>query len=201
MEQRTYHGQITPQQVGEALLARFNHGNLRAQLFGDKDRVIVQIATRSRPTSGGRSALSVTIHRIENGEGITVKMGQQNWFGVAASLGVTAFSAIRNPLSLLNRLDDLAQDFEYLQLAENTWEAIAETARSAGATHELSERLRRTMCEYCHTANQIGAPSCIACGAPLGRVQPQTCMNCGFVVKSDEKVCPKCKNRLQPRAA
>jgi predicted Zn-ribbon and HTH transcriptional regulator len=196
MEQRTYHGQITPQQVGEALLARFNHGNLRAQLFGDKDRVIVQIATRTRPTSGGRAALSVTIRRIENEDGITVKIGKQDWLGVAASLGTTAFSAIRNPWSLLNRLDDIAQDFEYLQLAEKTWEAIAETARSAGAAQELSERLRRTMCEYCYTANQIGAPSCISCGAPLGRVQPQTCQNCGYVVKEDEMVCPNCKKRL-----
>jgi hypothetical protein len=196
MEQRTYHGHITPQQVGEALLARFNHGNMRAQLFGDKNRVIVQIATRTRPTSGGHSALSVTIQGIENGDGITVKMGQQAWLGVAASLGVTAFSAIRNPLSLLNRLDDLAQDIEYLQLAENTWQVIAETARSAGAGKELSEKLRRTMCEYCYTANQVGAPSCIACGAPLGKVQPFTCLNCGFVVKIGEKVCPNCKKSL-----
>lgn len=196
MEQRTYHGPITPQQVGDTLLARFNHGNMRAQLFGDKDRVIVQIATRSRPTSGGRSALSVTIQNIENGEGISVKMGQQAWLGVAASLGVTAFSAIRNPLSLLNRLDDLVQDIEYLQLAETTWEVISDTARSAGAAQELSERLRRTMCEYCYTANPIGAPSCLACGAPLGRVQPATCLKCGFVVRKEDAVCPNCKNRL-----
>jgi predicted Zn-ribbon and HTH transcriptional regulator len=196
MEQRTYHGQITPRQVGESLLARFNHGNLRAQLFGDKNHVIVQVATRSRPSSGGRSALSVDIHGIENGEGITVKLGKQDWLGVAASLGTTAFSAIRNPWSLLNRLDDLAQDLEYLQLAERIWEAIAETARSAGAAQELSERLRRTMCEYCYTANPIGAPSCLACGAPLGRVQPATCLKCGFVVRKEDAVCPNCKNRL-----
>jgi RNase P subunit RPR2 len=111
-------------------------------------------------------------------------------------MGVTAFSAIRNPFSLLNRLDDLAQDIEYLQLAETTWEVIAETARSAGASKELAEKLRRTMCEYCHTANHVGAPSCIACGAPLGSVQPFTCLNCGFVVKREEKVCPNCKKRL-----
>jgi RNase P subunit RPR2 len=200
MEQRTYHGQITPQQVGEALLARFNHGNMRAQLFGDKDRVIVQIATRSRPASGGRSALSVTIHGLEEGEGVTVKLGQQEWLGVAASLGVTAFSAIRNPLSLLNRLDDIAQDIVYIQLAENIWQTIADTARSAGASQELSERFRRMMCEYCHTANTVGAASCIACGAPLGRVQPTTCLNCGFIVTPKENICPNCKKRLRPGA-
>ena len=38
---------------------------------------------------------------------------------------------------------------------------------------------------------------CIACGAPLGEVQPSTCANCGFVVQKEEKICPNCKTRLK----
>jgi DNA-directed RNA polymerase subunit RPC12/RpoP len=69
---------------------------------------------------------------------------------------------------LLGRLDDIAQDIESLQLSEDIWKAIDNFANLKGATFELSERLRRIVCEYCNTANPVGEPSCIACGAPLG---------------------------------
>ncbi|NJD59942.1 MAG: zinc ribbon domain-containing protein, partial [Anaerolineae bacterium] len=118
------------------------------------------------------------------------------WLGIAASLGTTALWAIKNPFNLLGRLDDLAQDISNLQINEQVWEAIDEVARAAGASKELSNRLRRAVCQYCRTANPVGEPSCIACGAPLGDVQPQTCPNCGFVVKSTEIKCPNCKKPL-----
>jgi hypothetical protein len=118
--------------------------------------------------------------------------------GIAASLGSTALSALRNPLSLLGRLDDLAQDIESLQLTEQIWAAIQELARTAAAGHELSERLRRMVCEYCDSANPVGEPRCIACGAPLGDVQPRTCLNCGFIVRSSETNCPNCRRPLPP---
>ena len=124
------------------------------------------------------------------------EIGQQAWFGVAASLGTTALSALRNPFALLGRLDDLAQDIENLTLSDRVWQVIASSAQARGASKKLSERLRRMECEYCGTANPVGEPSCIACGAPLGKVQPGTCPNCGFVVKAGEKQCPNCGNRL-----
>jgi hypothetical protein len=195
MDQRIYHGQLSPHQVAQALLARFNRGNLRAQEFAQGDKVVVQIATRQRVSSGGATALSVQLNGIE--EGVLAQIGRQAWLGVAASLGTTALFALRNPLSLLGRLDDLAQDIEYLTLAEQVWQAIDETARAAGATKELSERLRRIVCEYCLTANEVGAAACIACGAPLGRVQPGTCRHCGYVMLAGEQACPNC---LQPVA-
>jgi hypothetical protein len=80
-----------------------------------------------------------------------------------------------------------------LNLAEQVWTVIENAARTAGATFELSERLRRLVCAYCMTANPVGEPRCIACGAPLGEVQPHTCRNCGFVLKTGEPVCPNCK--------
>jgi DNA-directed RNA polymerase subunit RPC12/RpoP len=73
---------------------------------------------------------------------------------------------------------------------------VDEVARSASASFELSERLKRTVCEYCGTANPVGEPSCIACGAPLGKVQPTTCPHCGFVVKTGEIVCSNCGQKL-----
>lgn len=112
--------------------------------------------------------------------------------GVAASFGQTALEALRNPWRLIHRLDDLAQDYEYLQLSDDIWSVIESTANAHGATFELSERLRRVVCPYCITANPVGEPNCIACGAPLGRQQPRTCQYCGFAVKTNEQVCPNC---------
>jgi len=138
--------------------------------------------------------MTVTVQSLE--EGIMVELGQQAWLGVAASLGASALAAIKNPFSLLGRLDDIAQDIENLQISERVWATISKAAHAAGASAELSENLRRTTCEYCHVANPVGEPSCTACGAPLGNVQPTTCRHCGFVVRPGEKTCPNCKKPI-----
>jgi len=195
MEQRIYHGDLSPIDLGEALIARFNRGNLRAQQLGDANRLIVQIGSRPGAMSGGDTTLSVILQKVE--DGVAVQIGQQAWLGIAASLGTTALAALRSPFNLLGRLDDLAQDIQNLQINEQVWRAIDDLARSVGASQELSERLRRMVCPYCLTANPVGEPNCIACGAPLGEVQPRTCPNCGFVVNMSESICPNCK-RLIP---
>jgi hypothetical protein len=195
MEQRIYHGNLTIEDISETLLAHFNHGNLRAQQLGDQDRLIVQIGTRPGAMAGGDTTVSVILQKVE--DGVSVQLGQQAWLGIAASLGTTALAAMRNPFNLLGRLDDLAQDISNLQINEQVWQAIDDVARAAGASQELSNRLRRAVCPYCRTANPVGGASCIACGAPLGDVQPRTCPNCGFVIKPNEAVCPNCK-RLVP---
>lgn len=191
---RIYHGELTPNQLGRALVGEFNRGNLHAQQFGSADQVIVQIASHRPATSGGDTALTVHIQKVS--DGIAVVLGRQSWLSIAASLGLTAFSAWRNPWNLLSRLDDIAQDVENLSLVENVWGVIDQTARAAGAGQLLSERLRRVVCSYCRAANPVGESVCLACGAPLGDAQPRTCQRCGFVVRSSEVICPNCKNRL-----
>lgn len=194
MNQRIFHGNISPSDLARALLAEFNRGNLQAQQLGRGEEIIVQIATRERRRAGGNTALSVTLKKHQ--DGVVVMVGEQSWLGVAASLGQTAFGALHNPFHLLGRLDSLAQDIESIQLSDRVWEVIEQYARTTGATQELSRRYRRMTCEYCGVANQVGESRCIACGAPLGKVQPRTCLNCGFVVKSDEKICPNCRAPL-----
>ncbi|OGO12311.1 MAG: hypothetical protein A2Y53_08330 [Chloroflexi bacterium RBG_16_47_49] len=194
MEQRIYHGDLSPIDLGEALIARFNRGNLRAQQLGDADRLIVQIGSRPGAMSGGDTTLSVILQKVE--DGVAVQIGQQAWLGIVASLGTTALAALRSPFNLLGRLDDLAQDIQNLQINEQVWRSIDDLARSVGASQELSERLRRMVCPYCLTANPVGEPNCIACGAPLGEVQPRTCPNCGFVVNLSEPICPNCRRLL-----
>lgn len=190
MDQRIYHGKITPDDFARSIIAHFNRGNLRVQQVGSGDEIAVQIASRQEAESGGQTALGVSLQKVE--DGVSVQIGRQAWFGVAASLGFTAIAAIRNPFSLISRIDDLAQDIEYIQLTDEVWRIIDLTARSLNAGHELSDRLRRLVCDYCNTPNPVGEPSCIACGAPLGNVQPAACPKCGFVVSSQVSRCPNC---------
>lgn len=194
MEQRIFHGSLTPDNLAQALEGEFNRGNLRTQRIGTEQKLIVQIGTRAQPATGGQTAITVSMESMD--DGVTVSLGKQAWLGVAASLGKTALSAWRNPWRLLERLDDLAQDIENLQLVERVWRTIETTARNLGASFELSERLRRVVCAYCHVANPVGEPTCLACGAPLGKLQPGGCPNCGFVVMVGENICPNCGQRI-----
>lgn len=190
MEKRIFYGDITPGDFADALSAHFHRGNMRTQAVGEPNNLKVQIASMRNAATGGQTALTVHLRAVE--DGVMISVGQQAWLGVAASLGQSAIATLMNPWNLLHRLDDIAQDIESLTLVENVWKVIAKVARANGASQQLSKRLRRLSCEYCSTANQVGAPSCVACGAPLGSLQPKTCNHCGFVLKAGESVCPQC---------
>jgi len=194
MQTRTFHGPIAPLDLAKALVAGFSRGNLRAQAFGDQKKAFVQIATPGLPTSGGKTALMVQLTAIE--DGVMIQLGQQDWIGVAASLGLTALMALRQPLSLLNRIDDLAEDLSSLQLVERVWQTIDQTATGLGASFDISERLRRITCPHCLTANPVGESACIACGAPLGPSQPNACLACGFIPPAGATTCPNCGKSL-----
>jgi DNA-directed RNA polymerase subunit RPC12/RpoP len=190
MDRRIFHGNIEAHELGQALVAQFNHGNLRAQQFSKRGKVIVQVATRIRPVSGGNTALTIYLEQVE--DGVAVQLGEQAWLGIAASIGTTILSVWRNPFNLIHRLDDIAQDVENIQISDQVWQVIENVAQMKGATFELSERFKRMTCGYCETANPVGESRCLACGAPLGDVQPDTCPNCGFVVTLEDVTCPNC---------
>ncbi|MBA4385647.1 MAG: hypothetical protein C0410_12990 [Anaerolinea sp.] len=190
MAQRIYHGNFSNTDLAQALMAEFSRGNLRVQHFSSDDTIVVQIATSQYASSGGSTALSVSLQNVA--DGVAVEIGKQAWFGIAASLGVSTIAALRNPLSLLNRLDDIAQDIESVQLTENVWNVIDMTARSLGSGYQLSDRLNRYICDFCNTPNPKGESTCIACGAPLGDIQPLTCNKCGYVVHRNESNCVNC---------
>ncbi len=192
-----FHGDLKPSDIARDLIAHFNRGNYQVQQIGHDPKIAIQIATHRTAHSGGRTALTVTIHRVD--DGVSVQVSEQAWLGIAASLGFTALRAIRNPLTLIGRIDDLAQDIESLQLDDDIWDVIEQSAQQHGVGKVLSERLRRRICPYCNTANPTGESRCIACGAPLGDIQPTTCLNCGFVVSNLERECPNCHTKLSPR--
>jgi hypothetical protein len=190
MDRRVFHGNITPSDIAQSLVAEFNQGNTQTQLLGENNNLTVQIASSQWARSGGKTALSVNLQQIE--DGVMVQVGEQQWLGVAASLGQTAIAALINPWNLLGRLDDIAQDVSNLQLNEKIWQIVGRVVNAAGASQQLSERLSSLTCEYCGAANPVGESTCIACGAPLGKEQPKACQKCGYVLLHEEKFCPNC---------
>ena len=194
MEKRIFHGDLTPTDFASALGTAFNRSNLFTQANGTLEKMVVQISSRPFARSGGHTALTINIQKTT--EGVLVQLGKQATLGIVASLGQSAWAAFRNPFNLLHRLDYIAQDIENLQLDDDVWDVITKAALAAGASHEISEKLKRLSCEYCEAANPVGAASCIACGAPLGDSQPKTCLSCGYVVAGNETTCPNCNKRI-----
>jgi DNA-directed RNA polymerase subunit RPC12/RpoP len=195
METRIFHGKFSPSDLARIIIAQFHRGNYIVQQIGEGDQVAVQIASSRQAASGGQTALSVSLQRVE--DGVAVQIGRQAWYGVAASLGLSALAALVNPWNLLGRLDDIAQDVESFQLSDEIWKLLEVSAQSFGTGFELTNRLKRTTCAYCGVANPVGEPSCIACGAPLGEEQPVSCQNCGFVIRKHEKICPNCGSSIR----
>lgn len=139
MEQRTYRGDIDPEGLADALVARFNHGDLMAQkVTGQDGHLMVQIATRERRWGAARSALSVGIAPVE--EGVRVTVGEQRWLDAAASLAITGLGALINPRSLLWRIDDIARAVGKLTLDDQVWEAVEHYCDSVGARLGLAEK-------------------------------------------------------------
>ena len=197
MEQKIFHGVLKPEDLATCILLHFNRGNLEVHQIGSGDSIAIQIRTIQGSSSGGKTALGISFQKVE--DGVAVQVGEQAWFGIAASLGFSTLLALRNPLNLLGRIDDVFQDLEYLQLSDEVWKVLTANAKALGTGFALSERLHRLACEYCQTANPAGVPSCIACGAPMGHLQPSTCPNCGFVLVTSDKKCPNCKSAIRKK--
>ena len=90
MTTRVFHGQITPHELATALTSEFDRGDYQASQQGDADTAVVQIFTPQHRASGGNTSLNVSIKKHE--DGVLVDMGDQEYLGVLASLGSTAFS-------------------------------------------------------------------------------------------------------------
>ena len=190
MKTKIYHGDLELDEVAQALANFFNRGALAANLRRVGDQAFLQIATKDGRRSGGSTSLGVSLRQVD--DRLEVEVGKQSVLGLAASLGATALLVLRNPLNILGRLDDLAQDIEYLELDDQVWEVVERLAKDADASHELSVRLKRLTCNYCAVANPVGEGRCFDCGAPLGDAHPFGCPNCGYAVVQRDINCPNC---------
>ena len=186
MQQKTYHGKISPQDLANALVGRFTGDDMAAVVSGQGASLIVNIS--SSGWEGGRTALAVGLSTVA--DGVMVTVGDQNILGVAADLVQTGLSALHNPLTLIGEIDDVARNVERLNLPQLVWETVDHYCQSVGAG--LTPEPTTVTCPYCGVLSPIGTGQCPACGAPLGRFQPITCPQCGKLLPADLKYCTRC---------
>jgi hypothetical protein len=191
MEQRTYHGKVTPRDLANVLVSRFTSDDLSVVATGEGNKIIVNIS--SAGYQGGRTALAVGLGPAS--DGVLVTMGDHNLLGVAADLVQTGLGALRNPFVLIGEISDVARNVEKLNLPAQVWEAVDHYCQSVGAG--LTAEPSSVVCPYCGVLSPIGAGSCAACGAPLGRSQPITCPQCGKLLSADLDYCTRCGSPLR----
>jgi hypothetical protein len=193
MDERTFHGDLKPDELANALIARFNQGGTAAQRLGQGERAIVQIGTLDRHRRI-ENALTVTLSKTP--DGVDVSLGEQQWLDAAADLAQAGLGALFNPLSLLGKLDEVARDVSSFSLPQQVWETVDKYCQGVGAGLGGSPSQMAVECAYCGVANPPGAPTCSGCGAPLGEVQPIYCPQCGQAAQHGTKSCARCGAKL-----
>jgi hypothetical protein len=80
MEQRVYRGSVTPEELADYLVQRFDpQADLQAQKLGQGSSVMVQIGRGDEPEEL-RHAITVAIAAATDGQpGVVVTIGQQQW--------------------------------------------------------------------------------------------------------------------------
>lgn len=196
MEQRTYHGKITPEELAQALTARFSGDDLSATVAGEEGRLLVSIS--SSGWQGGRTALQVGLSAVVSG-GVLVTVGEHDVLGVASDLLQTGLAAMVNPLTVIGEMNDVARNVERLQLPKLVWETVDHYASSVGAG--LTPDPVVVTCPYCGVDSPIGVTKCSSCGASLASAQPLTCAKCGKILPATLKYCTRCGAPLAPGTA
>jgi len=196
VEQRLYHGELSPEDMARTLVMRFDQGETHAQwMRGEAGRAVVQV--RSRKVERSDPDTAVTIHITPTKTGVTVAMSEQKWLGVAADLARTGVMGWLNPMRLLGELDDIARNVRWLSLRSELWKAVDEYCQSRGSGRGAAPLISSVVCPYCGTPNEMGAYTCQACRAPLAEAQPVVCPDCGSLNNPEAALCVNCGARLR----
>jgi hypothetical protein len=138
VEQRIYHGTVTPEGLADYLVQRFDpQQNLQAQKLGQGDSLAVQIGRGDVPEEL-RNAVTVGITRATDAEqGVTVTMGQQQWITPkiathAAMIGLVGL--LITPWALFGLLWPVSELIGGQALPGDIWSAVETYALSQGAT-------------------------------------------------------------------
>jgi hypothetical protein len=137
MEQRIYHGTVTPEGLADYLVQRFDpQQDLQAQKLGQGDSLAVQIGRGDVPEEL-RNAVTVGITRATDSEqGVSVTMGQQQWISPkiathAAMIGLVGL--LITPWALFGLLWPVSELLGSQALPGDIWSAVETYALSQGA--------------------------------------------------------------------
>lgn len=198
MEQRVYHGAITPEGLAQALLDEWDREQTVAQAFGENGQVIVQIGQREAGwfSDEPRQAMTLTIEPI--GDGIRVNMGQQQWYKendiqVFGGGFIGFFPFFLFPLGGGGLFGGDEGQIDQ-RLPSLIWQSIDRYAGNFGAATGATRRLSTVACPECGVANPQGATSCSACGTQLSAVP--VCPQCGYQNPVGANFCNRCGTRV-----
>jgi hypothetical protein len=131
MDQRTYYGNFSPESLADFLVNHYEpQKGLQAQKFGQSGNYVVQIAYGDKPEDQ-RYAVTIGITPAvdnERGlEGLTVTMGEQQWFTVrmasyAAMMGLIA--VLITPWVLFTLLYPLSKIIGSRDLPGDIWQQV-----------------------------------------------------------------------------
>lgn len=137
MEQRVYHGSITPEGLANYLVQHYDpQENLQAQKVGEGNSLLVQIGHGDNPAEM-RHAVTVAIAGSHSEEpGVTVTMGQRQWITEeeathAAFWGLLAL--LLTPWVLFALLWPLSEMISRSTLPADIWTTIDTYAASQGS--------------------------------------------------------------------
>jgi hypothetical protein len=145
VEQRVYHGAITPNELAEFLIQKYDpQPDLQAQLIGQGDALAVQVGRGDVPEKL-RHAVTVGITRSDESEqGVVVTLGQQQWITpqmatYAAMIGLV--SLLVTPWALFALLWPVSEMVGNTSIPADIWNNVETFALSRGATLVRTEQL------------------------------------------------------------
>jgi hypothetical protein len=145
MEQRVYHGSVTPNDLADFLVQQYEpQKDLQAQKLGQGDSLMVQIGRGDEPEEI-RHAVTVAITNPTDGStGVTVTMGQQQWITpsratFAAMMGL--IGVLVTPWALFALLWPLSDVIGGATLPSDIWNTIDTYLASRGASRAAATDL------------------------------------------------------------
>ncbi len=147
MEQRIYHGTITPDGLAQHLVDEFDpKPNVQAQKLGRGETFLVQLGGGDTPDQV-RRAVTLAIAQADDGlPGVKVTLGEQQWINNEQAGHVafwTLLGAIFTPWALfmlIFPLKDLVEDLSEVG-PERIWNSVELYCASQGATLNMSTTL------------------------------------------------------------
>ena len=144
MEQRTYHGDITPEGLADALVLHYDPlPNLQAQKIGKDDSYIVQIGYGDKPEEI-RHALTVAIAKSADSPGVIVTMGQRQWITSDEGKHVAFWGLLAilvTPWVLFALIWPLGEVISSTTLPGDIWNLVQAYAAGQGASLDQTETL------------------------------------------------------------
>jgi len=138
MEQRLYHGNVSPDGLADFLVAHYNaQEHLRAQKLGQGESLVVQIG-QAHDTQAIRHAVTLGIHRAPGAAAdLLVTMGEQQWItpqlaGYAAMMALV--SVLVTPWALFALIWPVSALLGSRALPGDIWNSVETYVMSQGAT-------------------------------------------------------------------